>query len=336
MLQGLRLSVQFEDTLALDAVNLTVHDGEVVAIMGPSGCGKTTLLRAVAGLQDLDVGTVSWDGRDLRDVPPHDRGFGFMFQDYALFPHLTVRGNVEFGLRMHGVDRVRRTERLDDVLETVGLADFADRHIHELSGGEQQRVALARTLAPSPRLILLDEPIGALDRGLREYLIAEMHAIFTDLEVTAIYVTHDRDEAFAIADTVAVMRNGRLIRKGTPQELWDDPRDEFVAQMLGFSAMVDAKVYDGWADVGWAKIASELDPGEQRLTIPPAAIRVAFDGPATGVVLKSTYRGGTYNVEFAIGDSVLQATTSRRFAVDDEISFHIDAAEIRALYPRSL
>ena len=331
MLQGLRLTVAFAETLALDAVNLTVRDGEVVAIMGPSGCGKTTLLRAIAGLQDLDIGTISWDGRNLRDVPPHDRGFGLMFQDYALFPHLTVRGNVEFGLRMHGVDGERRTARLDDVLEMVGLADYADRHIHELSGGEQQRVALARTLAPSPRLILLDEPIGALDRGLREHLIAEMHAIFNHLGVTAIYVTHDRDEAFAIADTVAVMNKGRLIRKGTPQQLWDDPRDEFVATMLGFSANVDAKVYDGWADVGWAKIASDLEPGEHRLTIPPHAIRVAADGPATGQVIKSTYRGGIYNVEFAVADTTLQATTNHRFAIDDEISFHVDAAGVSAL-----
>lgn len=328
MLRGLRLSVAFQDTLALDAVNLTVRDGEVLAVMGPSGCGKTTLLRAIAGLQTLDIGTISWDGRDLRDVPPHDRGFGFMFQDYALFPHLTVRGNVEFGLRMHGVDGSRRTERLDNVLEMVGLADYAERHIHELSGGEQQRVALARTLAPSPRLILLDEPVGALDRSLRAHLIAEMHAIFQDLEVTAIYVTHDRDEAFAIADTVAVMNNGRLVRRAKPQELWADPRSEFVATMLGFSAMVDAQVYDGWADVGWAKIASRLSPGEHRLTIPPDAIRIAADGPAKGKVLRSTYRGGTYNVEFVVGGSVLQAATTRRFAAKDEISFHIDASGV--------
>lgn len=331
MLKALRLSVAFEETLALDAVNLTVRDGEVLAVMGPSGCGKTTLLRAIAGLQDLDQGTISWDGRNLREVPPHDRGFGFMFQDYALFPHLTVRGNVEFGLRMHGVDGARRTARLDDVLETVGLAEYADRPIHELSGGEQQRVALARTLAPSPRLILLDEPIGALDRGLREHLISEMHAIFSHLEVTAIYVTHDRDEAFAIADTVAVMKEGRLLRKGTPQDLWDNPKYEFVATMLGFSAIVDAKVYDGWADVGWAKIASSLEPGDRRLTIPPHAIRIAADGPATGRVTKSVYRGGTYNVEFAINDTTLQASTTRRFAPDDEIAFHIAAGEVRSL-----
>lgn len=331
MLQALRLTVEFDDTLALDAVNLSVPDGDVVAVMGPSGCGKTTLLRCVAGLQSLDVGTISWDTRDLRDVAPHERGFGFMFQDYALFPHLTVRGNVEFGLRMHGVTGARRTARLDDILETVGLGGYADRPIYELSGGEQQRVALARTLAPSPRLILLDEPIGALDRGLREHLTAEMHAIFQHLGVTAIYVTHDRDEAFAIADTVAVMNNGRIIRRGAPQELWDDPQTEFVATMLGFSSIVDAKVYNGWADVGWAKIASNLEPGNHQLTLPPHAIRVASDGPSTGRVLRCTYRGGIYNVEFTIGDATLQASTNHRFNVDDEIMFHIDACAVRPL-----
>ena len=334
MLQGLRLTVAFEDTVALDAVNLTVHDGEVVAVMGPSGCGKTTLLRAIAGLQDLDIGTISWDGRDLREVPPHNRGFGFMFQDYALFPHLTVRGNVEFGLRMQGVDGSRRIDRVDDILETVGLAGYADRHVHELSGGEQQRVSLARTLAPSPRLILLDEPIGALDRSLREHLIAEMHSIFSDLKVTAIYVTHDRDEAFAIADTVAVMNQGRLIRRGTPQELWDDPRHDFVARMLGFSAPIEATVYNGWADMGWTKIATDLETGRHHLTIPARAIRVNSDGTTKGRVLRSTYRGGEYNVEFAVANVVLSASTNHRFSVGDEISFHIDASGVRTLHER--
>ena len=323
MLQCLRLTVQFGDTYALDAVNLTVHDGEVVAVMGPSGCGKTTLLRAVAGLQTLDIGTITWNERNLRDVPPHERGFGFMFQDYALFPHLTVRGNVEFGLRMQAVDHAHRMDRVDTILETVGLAGQGDRPIHELSGGEQQRVALARTLAPSPRLILLDEPIGALDRGLREHLVAEMRTIFSRLGVTALYVTHDRDEAFAIADTVAVMNRGRLVRKGTPQELWADPRDEFVARMLGFGAVVSAKVSSGWADLGWARVESSLTDGEHRLVVPPHGIRIAADGPSTGRVTNCTFRSGEYTVEFVIDDAELTASTRRRFEADDEISFHI-------------
>ncbi len=331
MLQCLRLSVQFEETYALDAVNLTVHDGEIVAVMGPSGCGKTTLLRAVAGLQALDIGTITWNERNLRDVPPHERGFGFMFQDYALFPHLSVLGNVEFGLRMKGVDQQHRADRVRTILETVGLAGQEDRPVHELSGGEQQRVALARTLAPSPRLILLDEPIGALDRGLREHLTGEMRAIFSQLGVTALYVTHDRDEAFAIADTVAVMNRGRLVRKGTPQDLWTDPRDEFVAGMLGFGAVIEAKVNEGRADLGWARVESSLPAGEHRLVIPPHAIRVAADGPYVGRVSSCTFRSGEYSVEFSIDGVELASTTRRHFAIDDEISFHILADSVLAL-----
>lgn len=333
MLQCLRLSVAFGDTYALDAVNLTVHDSEVVAVMGPSGCGKTTLLRAIAGLQDLDVGTITWNGRNLRDVPPHERGFGFMFQDYALFPHLSVYGNVEFGLRMQGVDRTRREERIDSILETVGLGGYQDRMVHELSGGEQQRVALARTLAPSPRLILLDEPIGALDRGLREHLIAEMKAIFSRLRVTAVYVTHDREEAFAIADTVAVMNHGRLVRKGTPEELWADPRDEFAAHMLGFTAITDAKVVDGQAHLGWTTVRSTLPNGEHRLVIPPHALRINTDGPYTGEVTRSVFRSGKYAIEFEIGGMTLSATCNRSFRLGDEVSFHVIPENIVGLEP---
>ena len=331
MLQCLRLSVAFEETIALDAVNLTVHDGEVMAVMGPSGCGKTTLLRAIAGLEPLDIGTVTWDGRNLRDVPPHERGFGFMFQDYALFPHLSVRGNVEFGLRMQGVSPNRRSDRVETVLETIGLAGFQDRPVHELSGGEQQRVALARTLAPSPRLILLDEPIGALDRAMREHLTAEMRSIFSQLGVTALYVTHDRDEAFAVADTVAVMNRGRLVRKGSPQELWADPQDEFVASMLGFNSPIVAKVTDGWADLGWARVETSLAPGAHRVIVPPHAIRVAADGPHLGHVLRCVFQSGKYYVEFAVDDVELSATTTHRFGLDDDVLFHIRPDRVIAL-----
>jgi thiamine transport system ATP-binding protein len=323
MLRCLRLSVFFEETPALDAVNLTVNDGEVVAVMGPSGCGKTTLLRAVSGLQSLDIGTVSWDGINLHDTPPHARGFGLMFQDYALFPHLTVHGNVEFGLRMRGVSAATRLRRVQSALDTVGLGGYDDRSINELSGGEQQRVALARTLAPSPRLVLLDEPIGALDRTLREHLITEMRAIFSELGVTALYVTHDRDEAFAIADTVAVMRDGRFVRKGTPEEMWTDPQDEFVARMLGFDTILPVKVHEGWADLGWAKVASPLEAGEHRLAIPPHAVAVNPDGFIEGRVLSATYRAGSYGLEIAVGGTVLEATSRNRYDRDQSVNFDL-------------
>ncbi|MDJ0499092.1 MAG: ABC transporter ATP-binding protein [Acidimicrobiia bacterium] len=323
MLQCLRLSVQFAETLALDTVNLTVHDGEVVAVMGPSGCGKTTLLRAVAGLQRLDEGTIAWDGRNLRGTPPHARGFGLMFQDYALFPHLDVSGNVEFGLRMQGLPDGERSTRVDRMLRLVGLDGYADRAIHELSGGEQQRVALARTLAPAPRLVLLDEPIGALDRTLREHLIDEMRAIFTRLGVTALYVTHDRDEAFAVADTVAVMDRGRIIRRGTPQEIWNDPQSGFVARLLGFDAHVDAKAHDSWVDLGWGRAACRLSPGRHRIAVPPHAVEIADDGAIEGTVRSVTYRAGMYDVEIQVADTLLQASSRERCAPGSQIRFDI-------------
>ena len=328
MLQCLRLSVFFDETPALDAVNLTVHDGEIVAVMGPSGCGKTTLLRAIAGLQDLDVGTVSWDGRNLHNTPPHQRGFGLMFQDYALFPHFDVKGNIEFGLRMQGVSASERADRVDEMLRTVGLDDYADRKVHELSGGEQQRVALARTLAPSPRLILLDEPIGALDRTLREHLVAEMREIFGSLGATALYVTHDRDEAFAIADTVAVMNHGRLVRKGTPEEIWRDPQNEYVSRLLGFDVIVTAKAYNGWVDLGWVRVADDLSPGEHSIAIPPHAVSVRRSGAIEGHVQSVIYRAGKYTVNIDVGPVVIEATTPRRFAVGDSIRFDIDARRL--------
>ena len=323
MLQCLRLTVQFAETLALDSVSLTVHDGEVVAVMGPSGCGKTTLLRAVAGLQRLDKGTIAWDGRNLRATPPHDRGFGLMFQDYALFPHLSVGENVEFGLRMRHTSAPERIARVDELLNLVGLDDYTGRPIHELSGGEQQRVALARTLAPWPRLVLLDEPIGALDRTLREHLIGEMRAIFTRLGVTALYVTHDRDEAFAVADTVAVMDRGRIIRRGTPQEIWSNPQSGFVARILGFDTQVDVKAHDGWLDLGWGRAARNLSPGNHRVAVPPHAVAIADDGTIEGTVHSVTFRAGNYDIEICVADTLLQATSCDRYEVEDSIRFDI-------------
>lgn len=333
MLQCLRLSVFFDKEPALDAVNLTVHDGEIVAVMGPSGCGKTTLLRVVAGLQALDIGTVSWNGRNLHRTPPHERGFGLMFQDYALFPHLDVKGNVEFGLRMRGMAQTDRIDRVDDMLQTVGLTGYGDRGIHELSGGEQQRVSLARTLAPSPRLILLDEPIGALDRTLREHLIGEMREVFSRLGVTALYVTHDRDEAFAIADTVAVMNHGRLVRKGTPEEIWRDPQDEYVAQLLGFDVIASGTVDDGRLDLGWARIRADLPPGDETIVIPPHAVLVGKKGAIQGLVHSVTYQAGNYRVEIDVGNVVLEATATHRYARGDKIRFDIDGSRVLPIQP---
>lgn len=213
--------------------SLDVHQGEVVALLGPSGCGKSSILRAVAGLESYR-GTISWDGDDLQDVPVHERGFGLMFQEGQLFPHRTVGGNVAFGLEMAGIPRAARAKRVQELLDLVGLSDYAGRRVATLSGGEQQRVALARSLAPRPRLLLLDEPLSALDRHLRDHLATELRRILLTTNTTALYVTHDQDEAFAVADRIVLMRAGSLIQTGTPTQVWANPVDAEAAQFLGY------------------------------------------------------------------------------------------------------
>lgn len=234
------VSKSFGGTAALDAVSLSLREGEIFAILGPSGCGKTTFLRATAGLEPPDAGRILCEGKDLADVPPHRRGFGLMFQDYGLFPHLDVAANVSFGLRMKGMPRRQRAERVRDMLGLVRLEDLSRRSIYELSGGERQRVALARSLAPSPRLLMLDEPLGALDATLRRELLGELSAILRGVGVTAIYVTHDREEALAVADRAAVMRAGRVIQTGRPRALVERPGSAFVASFLELGAILEA------------------------------------------------------------------------------------------------
>ncbi|HWQ24298.1 MAG TPA: ABC transporter ATP-binding protein [Gaiellaceae bacterium] len=242
MLEVEEVTVRFGETLALDRISLEVADGEVVTVLGPSGSGKTTLLRVIAGLQRPDAGRVLLDGRDLAGVPPHRRGIGLVFQDHALFQHRDVWGNVAFGLRMRGEPRAAIDRRVGELLELVGLAGYERRSVATLSGGEAQRVALARALAPEPRVLLLDEPLGSLDRRLRDRLLDDLGRLFAELRVTALYVTHDQAEAFALGDRVAVMRAGRVVQTGTPDELWARPADADVARFLGLRNVWDGRI----------------------------------------------------------------------------------------------
>lgn len=216
---------------AVDGVDLDVARGRTVALLGASGCGKSSLLRAVAGLEDLAGGTIAWDGRDVVRVPVHKRGFGLMFQDGQLFPFRDVAGNVGYGLT--GMPRSERRARVEEMLELVGLPGYGPREVTSLSGGQAQRVALARSLAPGPRLLLLDEPLSALDRALREQLVVDLREILARQGTTALYVTHDHGEARAVADLVGVMEAGRLLRLDAPEALWADPGSETVARFLG-------------------------------------------------------------------------------------------------------
>ena len=231
------VSVDFGDTKALDRVSLEVAAGETVTVLGPSGSGKSTLLRVVAGLLRPDSGRVLLEGADLSAVPAHRRGIGLVFQDHALFQHRDVWGNVAFGLRMRGDPRGDIERRVRECLELVGLEGYERRSVVTLSGGEQQRVALARALAPEPRVLLLDEPLGSLDRRLRDRLLEDLTAIFDRLDVTALHVTHDRAEAFALGDRIAVMRAGRIVQVGTADEVWARPADEDTARFVGLNVL---------------------------------------------------------------------------------------------------
>jgi thiamine transport system ATP-binding protein len=239
MLSVAGVTVRFGEVVALDGVDVRVADSEIVALLGPSGCGKSTLLRAIAGLQPVADGRIEMAGLDLAGRAPHERGIGLMFQDHALFAHRDVGANVEFGLRMAGIAAAERHRRVIDLLDLVGLAGFGDRDVATLSGGEAQRVALARALAPRPRLLLLDEPLGSLDRQLRDRLVDELPGLLRELGIAALHVTHDHDEAFAIADRLVVMDEARVRRAGTPSEVWADPGTEEVARFLGHTNIVE-------------------------------------------------------------------------------------------------
>ena len=246
LLQVSHLLKSFDGKPTLDDVSFEVEAGEIVCLLGPSGCGKTTLLRIIAGLETVDSGTVRFEERDLHGIPVHQRNFGLMFQDFALFPHKSVWDNVIFGLRMQNLPPEQIRALGEQALATVGLSEFARRNVHQLSGGERQRVALARSLAPEPRLLMLDEPLGALDRQLREELMIELRRILKTAHLTAIYVTHDQAEAFAVADRVAVMNAGRIEQLDTPSAVYTWPASEFVARFLGMPNLIDGTVLN-WA-----------------------------------------------------------------------------------------
>ncbi|NNC93282.1 MAG: ABC transporter ATP-binding protein [Acidimicrobiia bacterium] len=294
MLQLRGLSKQYGRIAALTDVDLEVAVGETVAVLGPSGSGKSTLLRVIAGLETPDSGSVVWDHTDITALPAHARRFGLMFQDYALFPHRDVAGNVGFGLRMAHWEPTDAKRRVSDVLDLVGLSNMEHRRIDQLSGGEAQRVALARTLAPAPRLVMLDEPLGSLDRSLRERLIVELGEIFHRVESTVVYVTHDQEEAFTIADRVAVMRAGELIQAATPENLWAEPAGMFVSDFLGFTNRFAAMATGGQADLGWVTVPVDVADGPCQVVLRPDALIVDEGGDITVTVAGSVFRGDHY------------------------------------------
>jgi thiamine transport system ATP-binding protein len=300
-LELVSVSVHRGSTVACADVSLVVRRGETLALLGPSGSGKTSLLRAIAGLEPLMAGHIRFDSDDLNDVPPNRREFGVMFQDLALFPHRDVVGNVVYALERHRVAKSVREQRVRLLLAQLGLEGKETRSMRELSGGERQRVALARSLAIEPRLLLLDEPLGALDRQLRERLADDLRTMLRHTGLPAIVVTHDHDEAFALADRVALMRGGRIVQTGRPAEVWNAPVDEWVSDFVGNPTAIDAVVRNRVISTPWGTV--EIDrahpDGSVRLVVPTSAVTIDANGSWRGEAISVRPQRDRVRVEIA-------------------------------------
>lgn len=328
------MSKRFGDVVAVDNVSLEVPRGEILALLGPSGCGKTTFLRLVAGFEQPDAGEVALGGRSVAGngsfVPPERRRVGIVFQDYALFPHLCVADNVSFGLSGPGCDA-----RVREVLHLVGLTGLADRFPHELSGGQQQRVALARALAPRPDIILFDEPFSNLDAALRARVRDEVRAILREAQATAIFVTHDQEEALSLADRVGIMRDGRIHQVDTPERVYTRPADAFVAAFVGGANLIRA-TSDGQtvtSPLGSFRPLNTPPDGATTLIVRPESVRIRYDARGAAVVLDATYYGHDQLVHVRLGDGELVSArlgTSRFFEPGDHVSVSVVADEVIA------
>jgi putative spermidine/putrescine transport system ATP-binding protein len=301
------LTRRYGSVVALDRLDLDIAGGEFLALLGPSGCGKTTALRAIAGFDRPDAGRVLLDGRDITDVPANKRDMGMVFQAYSLFPNLTVAENVAFGLRVRGRDKGERAGRAGELLELVGLADRGARYPHQLSGGQQQRVALARALAVAPQVLLLDEPLSALDAQVRVQLREEIRRIQLELGITTVFVTHDQAEALSVADRVGVMRSGRLEQIASPDDLYERPATAFVAEFVGTMNRIPAELTDGAVQLlGTRRPVSGATPpaGPVTALVRPEALLVHADAAGPGRVITRTFSGAVTRVAVALPDGV--------------------------------
>jgi len=324
---------------ALNAIDLAIRPGEFVALLGPSGCGKTTALRALSGLETINAGQIRIDGKDVAAIPTNQRDIGMVFQSYSLFPHMTALENVEFGLRMRKVAPTERRARAEEALEMVGLGTFAQRFAHQLSGGQQQRVALARALVTRPRVLLLDEPLSALDAKVRVQLRDEIRRIQTELGITTVFVTHDQEEALAVADRVAVMRDGVIEQIGTPEELYATPSSAFVADFVGLSNRIPGQLVAGVAEVHGARLELLGDPlpdGPVTAYVRPEDIVIADAGiPAT--VVASSFLGSLRRTQVVLQDDTLlsiQHEVDTRPQPGDAVFLRLKGAPVSAV-PRS-
>ena len=344
MLQLKDISYQYEKTPLLENLNLHLADHEILCLLGKSGSGKSTLLRIIAGLEKPDHGDIFWNGVSILNVPPFKRNFGLMFQDYALFPHLTVFENIAFGLEMNKVNSEKIPPIVEKLLKQVGMESFANRKVTELSGGEQQRVALARALAPQPHLLMLDEPLGALDHTLRVSLLAELRRILGENGIPSVYVTHDQDEAFSIADRIALLHDGVIIQTDTPENIFLKPKSVWVARFLGLNNLLPA------TGVTESQILLKLNDRTIYLTIPleyplveGQKIWVLFrdeklqltndaDFSIKGIIKESIFKGSNYetHVEITPG-TVFSVINEKKFQAGTEIELFYSPEDLLAL-----
>lgn len=342
MLEVIDIHKQYEGKPLLSGVSFRVEEGELVCLLGASGSGKSTLLRIIGGLEDPESGRVIWNGEDITQTPAHLRGFGLMFQDYALFPNRTVEQNVSFGLEIKLVPPKEREAIVMQQLELVRMQAFARRPVTELSGGEQQRVALARALAPDPHLLMLDEPLGALDHALRVQLIAEIRRILKASRKPALYVTHDREEAFALADRLVVLHDGLVIQQGSPRELFDQPASPWLAAFLGLGNLIPGtvlstepfKVRTQLGDLQISEPKSFQTDEDCFLLLRPNNAEIepsTADNAVSGIVRESIFMGEYYQLILIVKDQPFEVRSERDYAVGESVQVRFDPQKIQCL-----